>query len=75
MMAHNIKTEIPDEVPGHVIGQEQQVPMQGMPPQGQAMPQQSQQYLNINNRHLKVNHSINNQCLNTNKLHIRVNFE
>jgi hypothetical protein len=43
MMAHNIKTEIPDEVPGHVIGQEQQVPMQGMAPQGQAMPQQSQQ--------------------------------
>ena len=40
MMAHNIKSEIPDEVPGHVIGQEQQVPMQGMPPQGQPQYQQ-----------------------------------
>ena len=40
MMAHNIKTEIPDEVPGHITGQEQQVPMQGMPPQGQPQYQQ-----------------------------------
>ena len=40
MMAHNIKSEIPDEVPGHVIGQEQQSPMQGMPPQGQPQYQQ-----------------------------------
>ena len=40
MMAHNIKSEIPDEVPGHVIGQEQQLPMQGMPPQGQPQYQQ-----------------------------------
>ena len=49
MMAHNIKSEIPDEVPGHVIGQEQQLPMQGMPPQGQPqyqqpMPQGQPQY-------------------------------
>ena len=42
MMAHNIKTEIPDEVPGHITGQEQQVPMQGMPPQGQPQYQQPQ---------------------------------
>lgn len=40
MMAHNIKTEIPDEVPGHITGQEQQAPMQGMPPQGQPQYQQ-----------------------------------
>ena len=47
MMAHNIKTEIPDEVPGHITGQEQQAPMQGMPPQGQPQYQQpapQQQY-------------------------------
>ena len=42
MMAHNIKTEIPDEVPGHITGQEQQVQMQGMPPQGQPQYQQPQ---------------------------------
>ena len=40
MMAHNIKTEIPDEVPGHITSQEQQIPMQGMPPQGQPQYQQ-----------------------------------
>ena len=47
MMAHNIKTEIPDEVPGHITSQEQQIPMQGMPPQGQPQYQQpapQQQY-------------------------------
>ena len=40
MMVHNIKTEIPDEVPGHITSQEQQIPMQGMPPQGQPQYQQ-----------------------------------
>ena len=47
MMTHNIKTEIPDEVPGHITSQEQQIPMQGMPPQGQPQYQQpapQQQY-------------------------------
>ena len=49
IMNHNIKTEIPDEVPGHITSQEQQIPMQGMPPQGQPqyqqpMPQGQPQY-------------------------------
>lgn len=48
MMAHNIKTEIPDEVPGHITGQEQvtqgqaPMPQQGMPQQGHPMPQYQQ---------------------------------
>ena len=53
MMAHNIKSEIPDEVPSHVIGQEQAapgmvpgMPQPGMSPQGmsQPMPQGQPQY-------------------------------